>query len=121
MLTPNIGDVCLVVFGAICQQGAAMTPRSIASRIIMVVAFMILMFLYTSYSANIVALLQSPSSRIKTLEDLYQSRLQLGVYDTVYNRYYFSVTNEVQQPEHVDDYFSFSACCRANAEDDFHG
>lgn len=58
----------------------------------MVVAFTILMFLYTSYSANIVALLQSPSTRIKTLKDLYESRLEIGVDDTVFNRYYFSVS-----------------------------
>lgn len=57
----------------------------------MVVAFTILMFLYTSYSANIVALLQSPSTKIKTLKDLYESRLEIGVDDTVFNRYYFSV------------------------------
>lgn len=57
----------------------------------MVVVFIILMFLYTSYSANIVALLQSPSKKIKTLKDLYNSRLKLGADDTVYNHYYFTV------------------------------
>lgn len=56
----------------------SVTPRSATSRIITIVAFTILMFLYTSYSANIVALLQSPSTRIKSLKDLYESRLEIG-------------------------------------------
>lgn len=90
-LRPSISDTVLVIFGAACQQGSAVTPRSTAARIIMAVAFTILMFLYTSYSANIVALLQSPSTRIKTLTNLYESRLEIGVDDTVFNRYYFSV------------------------------
>lgn len=80
------------MFGATCQQGSHWVPQCTAARIIMVVAFTILMFLYTSYSANIVALLQSPSTRIKTLKDLYESRLEIGVDDTVFNRYYFSVS-----------------------------
>lgn len=90
-LHPSIGDVFLLVFGATCQQGSSVAPRSTTARIIMVVVFIILMFLYTSYSANIVALLQSPSKKIKTLKDLYNSRLKLGVDDTVYNHYYFTV------------------------------
>lgn len=90
-MRPSVGDIFFVIFGAVCQQGSAITPRSAAGRIIMAVAFTILMFLYTSYSANIVALLQSPSTRIKTLNDLYESRLEIGVDDTVFNRYYFSV------------------------------
>lgn len=57
----------------------------------MIITSTVLMFLYTSYSANIVALLQSPSTRIKTLKDLYESRLKIGVDDTVFNRYYFAV------------------------------
>ncbi|XP_055315345.1 ionotropic receptor 75a-like [Sitodiplosis mosellana] len=93
-LGPSIGDIFFVIFGAVCQQGSALTPRSAAGRMIMAVAFTILMFLYTSYSANIVALLQSPSTRIKTLKDLYESRLEIGVDDTVFNRYYFSHAEE---------------------------
>lgn len=92
LLRPSVGDVFLLIFGATCQQGSAVAPRSFTARIIMALAFVILMFLYTSYSANIVALLQSPSTKIKTLEDLYRSRLRIGVDDTVFNRYYFSVS-----------------------------
>lgn len=91
ILRPSVLDIGLVVLGATCQQGTSVTPRSITSRIIMVVAYTILMFLYTSYAANIVAMLQSPSTKIRTLNDLYNSRLQMGVDDTVFNHYYFSV------------------------------
>ncbi|CAG5031578.1 unnamed protein product [Parnassius apollo] len=63
-------------------------------RIVMLVLFLTVMFLYTSYAANIVALLQSSSSQIKTLEDLLHTRIKFGVHDTVYNRYYFSTATE---------------------------
>lgn len=82
----------LLIYAATCQQGSAVAPQSITARVIMVVAYIILMFLYTSYAANIVALLQSPSTKIKTLKDLYDSRLKLGVDDTVYNHYFFAVS-----------------------------
>lgn len=47
--------------------------------------------LYASYTANIVALLQSTSSSINTLKELINSGLKFGIYDIVYNRYYFKV------------------------------
>lgn len=47
--------------------------------------------LYTSYTANIVALLQSTTDSIKTLADLLHSPLKCGSHDIVYNRYYFKV------------------------------
>lgn len=112
LLRPRLSDVFLLVFGATCQQGSSVTPRSHSSRIITITAFVILMFLYenvlpidellkesknffqryTSYAANIVALLQSPSTKIKSLKDLLDSRLKFGVDDTVFNHYYFSVS-----------------------------
>lgn len=52
--------------------------------------FLTFSLLYAAYTANIVSLLQSPSKNIRTMKDLYNSKLQLGVEDTPYNRYYFS-------------------------------
>lgn len=101
-MRPSIGDVFLLIYGATCQQGSAVAPRSTTARVIMVVAFIILMFLYTSYSANIVALLQSPSTKIRTLKDLYDSRLKLGVDDTIYNHYYFTV--KAQKFDHIPNF-----------------
>lgn len=82
----------MIMFGALCQQGSSVVPRSFTARIILAIAFIILMFLYVSYSANIVALLQSPSNQIKTLRDLYESKLDAAVEDTVYNKHYFPVS-----------------------------
>nr|CAI5837535.1 unnamed protein product [Callosobruchus analis] len=64
-------------------------PRSSAGRIAYFIALISLMFLYTSYSANIVALLQSTTEAIRTVEDLLNSRISLGALDVVYNHYYF--------------------------------
>lgn len=48
--------------------------------------------MYTSYTANIVSLLQATTKSIRTLEDLYHSKLEYGVEDTPYNHWYFPNT-----------------------------
>ncbi|XP_050090715.1 ionotropic receptor 75a-like [Anopheles aquasalis] len=93
-LLPNLRDTLLMMYGASCQQGSAMLPSSCSARAITMLIFTVLMFLYASYSANIVALLQSPSTKIRSLEDLLASRLKFGVHDTVFNRYYFTHATE---------------------------
>lgn len=85
-------DVSFLAMGAVCQQGSSVIPRNTSGRIITIVLFISLMFLYNSYSANIVALLQSSSTSIQTLKDLLDSRLQVGVDDTVFNHFYFPVS-----------------------------
>lgn len=49
-----------------------------------------LLFMYTSYTANIVSLLQATSKSIRTLEDLLNSKMDFGVMDTPYQRWYSS-------------------------------
>lgn len=71
-----------------------MVPYSLPGRIVTVFMFVGLMFLYTSYSATIVALLQSSSNSINTLNDLLHSRLSVGVDDTVFNHFYFPVSKK---------------------------
>ncbi|XP_049294901.1 ionotropic receptor 75a-like [Anopheles funestus] len=90
----NLRDTLLMMYGASCQQGSSVLPRSCSARTITMLTFTVLMFLYASYSANIVALLQSPSTKIQTLEDLLASRLKFGVHDTVFNRHYFTHATE---------------------------
>ena len=51
--------------------------------------------LYTSYTANIVALLQSTTDSIKSVADLLHSPLKCGAHDIVYNRYYFKVLVDI--------------------------
>ncbi|XP_075973045.1 uncharacterized protein LOC142974531 [Anticarsia gemmatalis] len=94
ILRANVIDVVVLMFGAACQQGSPCELKGSLGRVVMLVLFLALMFLYTSYSANIVALLQSSSSHIKTLDDLLHSRIKFGVHDTVFNRYYFSTATE---------------------------
>ncbi|CAG9786220.1 unnamed protein product [Diatraea saccharalis] len=94
LLRPNLLDVMILIFGAVCQQGSPTELKGSLGRVVMLLLFIALMFLYTSYSANIVALLQSSSSKIRSLEDLLHSRLKFGVHDTVFNKYYFSTATE---------------------------
>ncbi|XP_055538461.1 ionotropic receptor 75a-like [Wyeomyia smithii] len=94
ILRPTFRDTLLMIYGATCQQGSSTLPRSCSARTITMITFTILMFLYVCYSANIVALLQSPSTKIRTLEDLLASRLKFGAHDTVFNRYYFTHATE---------------------------
>ncbi|KAJ3642290.1 hypothetical protein Zmor_025090 [Zophobas morio] len=93
-LRPKFFDVIMMEIGAITQQGSDVEPQSNTGRIITIFTFIALMFLYTSYSANIVALLQSTTNSIQTLEDLLQSRIKLGVEDIVYAHYYFENDQE---------------------------
>nr|APC94347.1 ionotropic receptor 1 [Pyrrhalta aenescens] len=93
-LRPGLIDVLVMQLGAITQQGAESEPKSNAGRIATIFAFIAFMFLYTSYSANIVAILQSTTESIKTLEDLLNSRISLGVEDIVYAHYYFKTAKE---------------------------
>ncbi|XP_045497539.1 ionotropic receptor 75a-like [Colias croceus] len=94
VLQPNVFDVALLIFAASCQQGTHVELKGSLGRIVLLQLFVAVTFLYTSYSANIVALLQSSSSQIRSLDDLLHSRLAFGVHDTVFNRYYFSVETE---------------------------
>ncbi|KAG4076272.1 hypothetical protein HA402_014821 [Bradysia odoriphaga] len=99
----DISDVPILIFGAICQQGSAVTPHSITGRMIMILSFITLMFLFVSYSANIVALLQSPSNQIKTLPDLYDAKFQFSLTDTVYNRHFFATESEPFRKKFYED------------------
>lgn len=49
------------------------------------------MFLYVSYSANIVVLLQS-TSEIHNMKELLESHIEAGGYDTSYMKVYLSVS-----------------------------
>ncbi|XP_063368785.1 glutamate receptor 3-like [Cydia amplana] len=73
-------DTLCLVF----QQGTAADPLSIASRQILLLGLMAFMFLYTAYSANVVALLQSPTNDINSIETLLTSPVACGSQDVVY-------------------------------------
>lgn len=118
VLRPTYYETFFVLFCAFCQQGSHSLPVSFGSRLITMVSFTALMFMYASYSANIVALLQSPSNKIKTLDDLYNSRIKLGVDDTVFNHYYFAhaeeqvrkaiYTDKIKQKDGRENFYNLS-------------
>ncbi|XP_044733247.1 ionotropic receptor 75a-like [Chrysoperla carnea] len=87
-LQPNVSkltDIVTFISGAMCQQGSTLNPHSLSLRITFFLVFMAGVFLFTSYSANIVALLQTPSNSIKTLNDLINSPIVVGVHNITYN------------------------------------
>nr|AMM70655.1 ionotropic receptor 75q1 [Heliconius melpomene rosina] len=87
-------EIAMMIIGAITQQGSYTELKGTLGRIVMFITLFVFVFLYTSYSANIVALLQSTSNQIKTLADLLNSNLELGCEDTLYNRYYFKMVTD---------------------------
>nr|QKN21059.1 ionotropic receptor [Bactrocera correcta] len=90
----DILDCVVFVWGAMCQQGFYANLLNRSARVIIFTTFVSTLFLYTSFSANIVALLQSPSEAIQTLSDLTQSPLEVGVQDTQYNKIYFNESTD---------------------------
>lgn len=71
--------------------GSERESRNISGRIIYLMIFLAIMFLYTSYSASIVALLQTKSNSIVTLKDLYESGIEIGAENISYNLLYLRV------------------------------
>lgn len=88
----SVMDVSFMICSIICQMGSELEARLASTRIFIFFSFVTFIFVYTSYTANIVALLQTPTKSIQTLEDLYNSKLELGVEDNLYNRYYIGVS-----------------------------
>lgn len=116
----NLTSSDFVMYGitTVCQMGSQMTPKTLAGKIATVnealfhliifchtishsyfiifkfVFCMSAVFVFTSYTASIVALLQSTSKSIQTLSDLLNSNMELGVEDTPYAPHYFSSETE---------------------------
>jgi len=92
----------LLVFGAICQQGSPVEARTIPGRIVTISMLIGIIFLFTSYSASIVVILQSTSNSIQTVEDLWKSRLPVGAEDVGYNKYLIRVSTALVFPTSID-------------------
>lgn len=87
-------DIMTFVLGAVFQQGTHLHVPTLSGRIVVLTTFLAALALFTSYSGNIVALIQSPSQSIRTLDDLMASPLEFAVQDTGYTRYNFLKENE---------------------------
>ncbi|CAO1387144.1 unnamed protein product [Diamesa serratosioi] len=93
----RITDSILSTIAAICQMGPQLTTKITSSRIILFFIFLAFSFLYSAYTANIVSLLQSPAKHIRTLEDLYKSKIKLTAEDTQVSHIYFSTAEDPLQ------------------------
>lgn len=89
-------DALTFVWGALCQQGTnlSQTFSNTSGRTIILATFLAALALFTSYSASIVALLQTPSALIKSLEDLIDSPLNVYIHDGGYTRFYLLRYND---------------------------
>ena len=73
--------------------GSARDHHSMSSRIIFLFLLLLSLFLSTSYSANIVSLLQTTSTAINNLRDLMDSPFTLSMTDFASHMNYVSVSS----------------------------
>ena len=89
MLANNVSDVFCIIMGSVVTQGSPCgLPQNTAGRVAILFCLVFIVCLYISYSAFIVALLQSSSNNIRTVKDLYDSYMPVGNEDTAYSRYW---------------------------------
>lgn len=86
-------DVVSFVWGAVCQQSTNLIVPTISARFASLTVSLATLAIFTSYSANIVALLQSPSHMIRTIDDLMKSPLKMALQEAGYNRYNYIQEN----------------------------
>nr|CAD7414927.1 unnamed protein product [Timema poppensis] len=86
------------VHGLGVTQSCESTPDNISPRIIFLFLHLLSTFFFTSYSAIIVSLLQTPSSSINTLSDLMKSPLKIIMHDISYNSKYKEYINDSTSP-----------------------
>ncbi|KMZ00317.1 uncharacterized protein Dsimw501_GD27924 [Drosophila simulans] len=93
---PSLLTSCLLSFGAGCIQGAWLTPRSMGGRMAFF-ALMVTSFLMYNYYTSIVVskLLGQPiKSNIRTLQQLADSNLDVGIEPAIYTRIYVETSEE---------------------------
>lgn len=66
-------------------------PALASARVVMFCVLLTSLFAFTAYSAKIVAILQTPSDAIRTIDDLTSSPMTLGIQETTYKKVYFAV------------------------------
>ncbi|EDW79105.2 uncharacterized protein Dwil_GK10445 [Drosophila willistoni] len=92
---PSLLNTFLVSFGAACIQSSALIPQSTGGRLVYLVLFLISFIMYNYYTSVVVSsLLSSPiKSKIKTLEDLAESSLQVGLEPLSFTKSYLNYSN----------------------------
>nr|ARO70551.1 antennal ionotropic receptor IR7d.3 [Dendrolimus punctatus] len=91
----SISLAFLFSFGSLCQQGMPISRKTASVKMLIFITFVYSVTLYQYYNAVIVAtLLREPPTTIKSLRDLLESNLKIGVEDVLYNKDYFQRTTD---------------------------
>ncbi|XP_047018873.1 ionotropic receptor 75a-like isoform X2 [Helicoverpa zea] len=85
----TLPETLTFALGTLCQQGFHTTPGVTSVRLVMFSTLLASLFVFTAYSAKIVAILQTPSDALRTIDDLTRSPITIGVQDTTYKKVYF--------------------------------
>ncbi|XP_016843433.1 ionotropic receptor 75a-like isoform X1 [Nasonia vitripennis] len=95
LFTQPESETFLITSAAICQQGLSDTPRVYSGRIVYMSLFLWALLLYQFYSASIVGSLLSEKPRfIRSIKDLAESSLEVGIEDMPYNHDFFRTTSD---------------------------
>lgn len=82
-------DGVTFILGSLCQQSGGLEETHTSSlRLIVITAHLSFLAIFTSYSASIVTLLQSPSHYINTLDELIASPIKVGIHEAGYTHFY---------------------------------
>ncbi|XP_055627512.1 uncharacterized protein LOC129769332 isoform X2 [Toxorhynchites rutilus septentrionalis] len=95
----GFSGVLLNMISIVSQLDSLDNSRSVSSRTLNVVMLISLMFLYICFSASIIALIQSPSDRIRTLEDLLHSGMQLAAQNSSINLNFMKMESELYRTQ----------------------
>ncbi|XP_030765051.1 uncharacterized protein LOC115889246 [Sitophilus oryzae] len=97
---PSTMDIVMMQMAIICQMDFYHEPKSLSGKMATFTLLICTTFLYTAFSARIVLLLQSNTNSIKTLETLYNAKLDFGVEDQSFNRHFF-----LEPSDRADEYW----------------
>lgn len=87
----TIVDIIMVTLSALLQKSWDLHFGSCSGRLASAVTYISFLVLFNAYSASIIVFLQGTSETIKSFEDLYRAKYDIGVQDVSYNRFYFLV------------------------------
>ena len=96
LFVPSWMLIIISTIGAICQQGSSAVPFQYSGRIVFIVFFLSSVLLYNFYTSEIVSsLIGSPvKSNIKTLKQLTDSKMGIGIDNAAYTLTYLNVSKE---------------------------
>lgn len=89
----------IFMIATMCQQSHQLIPHYNGAQLLVFCAKLASFFIYTSYSASIVALLQSPSRAITSVSDLTASPLKIGLMETAYGWRYYNESKQISVQE----------------------